>query len=230
LATEEKLDRIIASLNEVDLKMRLGKLDSLFLLIPTLTGITFSIVQYSLRGMADVDLIIDLIPILILNVSIPLYIGYYRGGIKLNGHIALLERARGWVYLTASTFTFVFILACGRELYPELDRLVAHLEPSLRDPTGGLLKGSLWVIFIFAIWAASSQVGIRFLGLFEAKASDEHRQVLGRTARAGSAFAVVALSAKLLGTLPVIAVAAIVFCVYGGIHFERRARRLMSAL
>jgi len=232
LATEEKLDRIIASLNEIDLKMRLGKLDSLFLLIPTLTGIIFSVVQYSLKGIADVDLIIDLLPILILNVAVPLYIGYYRGGIKLKGHLSILERARGWVYLAAGTLTYAFLLVVAltvRVIYPEFVRLMTHLDPFLGDLIAPIVNAALITTFAFTVWGGSSHIGVRFLSLFEVKVSNEHRQVLGQTARAGTIFALASSSSKLLSTFPVIVVIIIVvFFALSGIFFERRARRLMS--
>lgn len=131
------------------------------LLIPTLTGITFSIVQYSLRGIADADLIVDLLPILILNVTIPLYIGYYRGGIKLKGHSGILERARGWVYLAAGILTYVSILASAltaRELSPEFVRLTSHLEPFVRDLIVPIPGGVLTTIFAFTVWGGSSRL------------------------------------------------------------------------
>lgn len=89
----------------IELKLKLGKLDSLLLFVPTLLGLVFSLIQYStgmIRQMTDA---LALVPVLLLGIGVPVYIGYYRGGIKLD---SITERARGWVYLVLGIYLYLF--------------------------------------------------------------------------------------------------------------------------
>jgi len=93
-------------IEEINIRLRLGKLDSLLLLIPTLLGIAFSLSQYYLRIVKEGEIAV-FISILILTAGLPIYIGYYRGGIILD---SIVERARGWIYLANGFLVFMILV------------------------------------------------------------------------------------------------------------------------
>jgi len=92
----------------IESRLKLGKLDSLFLFVPTLLGIGFSLFQYYLGIIKEPSAMIALMPILIVGIGMPVYIGYYRGGIKLD---SMIERARGWIYLVGGAGNYIALMA-----------------------------------------------------------------------------------------------------------------------
>jgi len=101
------MDNDSEQIEEIHAKLRLGKLDSLFLFIPTLVGIVFSLSQFYLRTVREETIVAFFIPILLIIVAIPIYVGYYRGGIALD---SIVERARGWIYLANGFLIYLLVM------------------------------------------------------------------------------------------------------------------------
>ena len=84
--------------------MDLASLDRAFLyitgLVNVLLGLTFAL-------LTDYFLKISMIPLLILGIIMPFYIGYLRGAISFN---CIYERMRGWIYLLAGLITYAAFL------------------------------------------------------------------------------------------------------------------------
>lgn len=89
----------------------MDKLDDAFLFIVSFIGLLITIIQASIFG-TDVKSLVEILPLLILGMGIPLYIGYFRGAISIapvNDSVA--ERMRGWIYLimgVSGYFGFMF--------------------------------------------------------------------------------------------------------------------------
>jgi hypothetical protein len=82
----------------------LEKLDEAFLFSISLVSLAFTIIQVyqaSLLGL------IQIIPLLVLGVALPFYVGYLRGAI----YDSLIERLRGWVYLIVGVNAYCAFLA-----------------------------------------------------------------------------------------------------------------------
>ena len=85
------------------------RFDEFFLFITSVLGLAFSLL-YSMLGYREI--IYGFLPLLIIGVVIPIYIGYVRGAILLD---MLEERVRGWIYfligvICYTTFTIFFIV------------------------------------------------------------------------------------------------------------------------
>jgi hypothetical protein len=70
----------------------LDKLDDAFLFVISTVGLLFTIIQVYRANLTG---IFEIIPLLILGVFLPFYVGYIRGAI----YDSLIERVRGWIYL-----------------------------------------------------------------------------------------------------------------------------------
>jgi len=91
-------------IDDFELRMRLGKLDSLMLFMPTLLGLTYTLLQYAVLGTA---LLSYFIPVLFFGILMPIYVGYVRGAVKLD---SIFERARGWIYFFAGILSYTAIV------------------------------------------------------------------------------------------------------------------------
>lgn len=78
----------------INFEKKLERLDTAFLFIISLVGLLFTIIQFAAEGIAG---LLEILPLLVLGVVIPFYVGYVRGAIEDN---SLIEKARGWVFLT----------------------------------------------------------------------------------------------------------------------------------
>ena len=138
----------------IELKSKLGKLDSLLLFVPTLLGLVFSLLQYGLGLIKQPIDITLLVPVLLLGIGLPVYVGYYRGGLKLD---SITERARGWIYLVA-----------GLSLY---------LSSVLRTPLETWLPNASWLARVVPLVMSaftgyvSSGIGPGIMALFGKKPS-----------------------------------------------------------
>ena len=176
-------------IEEINIKLRLGKLDSLFLFIPTLLGIAFSLSQFYLRIVEQEAIVTVFTPILILTVGIPIYIGYYRGGISLD---SIVERARGWIYLANSFLVYTYFLIATVFFGEAIQTPVAYHPESmiylLLAPLGGLACGSISYLM-------SQRVGSRILSLMYGRPSKQDERAFEYT---GSASFFIAFFAALL--------------------------------
>jgi len=94
------VDEIEKKIEDLELRLRLGKIDSLILFLPSLLGLAYSLLQYSVIG---TRLLTYYIPVLFFGIPLPIYIGYIRGAIRLD---SIVERARGWIYLAAGILSY----------------------------------------------------------------------------------------------------------------------------
>jgi hypothetical protein len=90
-------------LSKATKKYREGKLDEAFLFIISIIGLLFTIVQVYLNQLNG---IIQLIPLLILGVAFPFYIGFIRGAIQ----DSIVERLRGWIYLIVGVSAYCALI------------------------------------------------------------------------------------------------------------------------
>jgi len=155
-------------LREVGLKLRLGKLDSLFLLIPTVLGIVLSLLQFYLGIIGERSGVIAFIPILVIGIGFPIYIGYYRGGIKLD---SIVERARGWIYLLGGIPAYVS---------PTVQKIVEESIPTPLDISGGVAFTIMCTPSIFV----ATTVGSRILSLFGIRPLPKDMEAFKNTGRA----------------------------------------------
>lgn len=78
-------------------KEKLDKLDNAFLFIISVLGLLVTIIQTYLSGTQG---LIEALPLLVLGIPIPFYIGYIRGAISISqDDKQIVERLRGWGYL-----------------------------------------------------------------------------------------------------------------------------------
>jgi len=96
------VDSELSLLNMANSHRRIERLDDFFLFITSVLGLSFSLL-YTLFGYREI--IYGFLPLLIIGVVIPIYIGYVRGAILLD---TLEERVRGWIYFL---YGVVFYLA-----------------------------------------------------------------------------------------------------------------------
>ncbi len=89
---------------------KLERLDDLFLFTISTIGLLFTIIQVLTIGIVG---FIEISPILLLGVGLPVYVGYVRGAIEYGDIIT--ERLRGWVYLVIgiTAFAAFFLLRYG---------------------------------------------------------------------------------------------------------------------
>lgn len=77
----------------------MDKLDDALLFIVSFVGLLATIVQGSFFGIS-VESLFEILPLLVLGMGIPLYIGYFRAAISIAPvNRSIMERMRGWVYL-----------------------------------------------------------------------------------------------------------------------------------
>ena len=88
-------------LRRIERKLKVGKLDSLLLFLSSSLAIVFGIVQATIGGYNS---IIFFIPLLFTGWLMPVYVGYLRGAILLD---SVVERIRGWVYLTSGIGAYI---------------------------------------------------------------------------------------------------------------------------
>jgi hypothetical protein len=86
-------------------RSRLESLDDAFLFAIGSTNIVLVFFQIVLRGL---DAALLSMPLLVVGLLVPFYIGYLRGAIVVNN---VLERIRGWIYFTAGTSVYAAGLA-----------------------------------------------------------------------------------------------------------------------
>lgn len=115
---------------------RMERLDEFFLFITSVLGLFFSWL-YTLLGYREI--IYGFLPLLIIGVVIPIYIGYVRGAILLD---MLEERVRGWIYFLYGVTYYVTSSALFG-VNKLLQILNVEFEPlsGLIILTGGLLIG-----------------------------------------------------------------------------------------
>lgn len=96
---------------------RMERLDEFFLFITSVLGLFFSWL-YTLLGYREI--IYGFLPLLIIGVVIPIYIGYVRGAILLD---TLEERVRGWIYFLHGVVFYLglCVLFAVNELLPILN-------------------------------------------------------------------------------------------------------------
>jgi hypothetical protein len=146
----------------IEFRLKLGKFDALFLFVPSLLGIGFSLFQYYLGIVKEPTAMIAFMPILIVGIGMPVYIGYYRGGIKLD---SMMERARGWIYIVSGVGTHIVVMA-GTVVAVSIHTsfILLYLLPLLA------IQG---LVGIVALW-----VGRRVATLFDNKTSISDRLAL----------------------------------------------------
>jgi len=104
-------------------------------------------------------------PALLIGIGFPTYIGYYRGGIRLGSTVcAINERARGWIYLLAGLYGY---------MYPLVAYLVLRIVPSAYH---------IYAIFgVVALGAfprlLARRIGSGVLSLFEEKSSSRDIEI-----------------------------------------------------
>jgi hypothetical protein len=79
---------------------KIERLDNAFLFVISLIGLLFTIIQFYREGVSG---LVEIAPLLVLGTVVPFYVGYIRGAIECN---ALIERVRGWVYLTVGVIAY----------------------------------------------------------------------------------------------------------------------------
>lgn len=156
----------------IELKLKLGKLDSLLLFVPTLLGLAFSLLQYGLGLIKQPIDVLFIAPALLLGIGAPIYIGYYRGGVKLD---SITERARGWIYLIVG--------------------LSVYLLPPIVGLLDAWLPNSYWLVRLFSfltmftVGYISSSIGEGILSLTDKKPSRKDRNIFSATGFAASLLA-----------------------------------------
>lgn len=150
-------------------RLRLDRLDNAFLFVISAIGLLVTIIQGYSRGILG---IVELIPILVLGVPLPFYIGYVRGAISLpQNDEAIFERLRGWGYLTFGLGAYISILA------PILPSLV---------PYGLILY--LGILFLSAVFAG--QIQGWFIRVFNVGRDPKHQISYSGAIASGTCFAV----------------------------------------
>lgn len=88
----------------LDVKLRIGKLDSALLFLSSSITIIFALIQVFIGG---VSALIYFLPLFFLGWIIPFYVGYIKGGLG----DSVVERCRGWLYLTLGLIMSITILS-----------------------------------------------------------------------------------------------------------------------
>jgi MFS family permease len=89
---------------------KLEKLDDILLFTVSVVGLLFTVFQVLEGGMNG---LIEISPILIIGVGLPVYVGFVRGAIEFGNSVT--ERFRGWVYLAVGITAYLafFLLRFG---------------------------------------------------------------------------------------------------------------------
>jgi len=211
-------------MKQIELRLRLGKLDSLFLFLPGLLGLTLSLLQFYLGIIRDQSGIVTFIPILMIGIGMPVYVGYYRGGIKLD---SVVERARGWIYVVCGLSTYML---------PTVGRMVDRFLPEPYWVIRLLVVAALTATLVMSLGA---KIGIGILSLFGGKASEQDLQVFRNTLLAAVYLALylsgvseslkMLLERGLLWGIP-LAIAVNSGFLIAWLHYELSARKKESAV
>jgi len=211
-------------MKQIELRLRLGKLDSLFLFLPGLLGLTLSLLQFYLGIIRDQSGIVTFIPILMIGIGMPVYVGYYRGGIKLD---SVVERARGWIYVVCGLST---------DMLPTVGRMVDRFLPEPYWVIRLLVVAALTATLVMSLGA---KIGIGILSLFGGKASEQDLQVFRNTLLAAVYLALylsgvseslkMLLERGLLWGIP-LAIAVNSGFLIAWLHYELSARKKESAV
>lgn len=89
---------------------KLEKLDDILLFTVSVVGLLFTVIQVLAVG---VNGLIEISPILVIGVGLPVYVGFVRGAIEYGNSVT--ERLRGWVYLAIGITAYIafFLLRYG---------------------------------------------------------------------------------------------------------------------
>jgi len=159
----------------IGLKLKAGKLDTLFLFIPTVLTIAFSIVQYLGGPAQEPKRMTAFIPLYVVGAGIPIYVGYYRGGIGDSN----LERARGWIYLVSGTWLYAVVTA-GAPYYRK------PIQGSFYD----LLFIAVFFIMMLPAFLISKRVGLGVLSLLGQTSTKQDVKVFQDTRNAAAMLAI----------------------------------------
>jgi len=133
----------------------------------TLLGTVFSLLQYYLGMMRQQTYLVLFVPVFLMGIPLPIYVGYYRGGIKLRSTAcALVERARGWIYLSSGLYGY---------LYSTAAYLIREIWPSSFAAAGLTIVLGLFPVLLAA------RIGSGFLSLFDECPSSRSMQVFKST-------------------------------------------------
>jgi len=197
----------------IELSMRVGKLDSLFLVIPTVFGVAFALLQYYFKTMGE-SWIIILVPILVVSVGYPIYIGYYRGAIKLN---SIVERARGWIYVLNGLL--IYILWVALRFVQENLPLFYSILPNI-----GFAFAFVGIEYYMSTW-----LGRRIVSLFGNEYSVEHKEIF-RATGSSAGYLVIMLVIAIYIRESWVAGVAILLILFSHIIAESHARKLVLRL
>lgn len=113
----------------IDREMKLQNLDQLFLFLTSILGFFFSLVYILFER---IETVVGFLPILILGLFIPVYIGYIRGAILIDN---LEERIRGWIYFVYGIVVYI------------TEVVLSIIRRTLADMNIGFENISLLVVF-----------------------------------------------------------------------------------
>jgi len=85
----------------IDREMKMQNLDQLFLFLTSILGLFFSLIYILFER---IETVVGFLPILILGLFIPVYIGYIRGAILIDN---LEERIKGWIYFVYGIIVYI---------------------------------------------------------------------------------------------------------------------------
>ena len=145
--------------------MKLGKFDSLFLFLTSIFSLLFGLFQYFFGAVTGLKGVIAFILLLVVGAGMPIYIGFYRGGIKSgNIHNSVVERARGCIYGLVGAGTYLAYSLHGILFWS--DRFAAI---------------ALYFLVALVAAAAGGFGACRVLPLLEEKLSERDTRVLSHT-------------------------------------------------
>ncbi len=142
----------------------------MFLFIPAVFGTIFSLLQFYLGVIRQQTDAIAVLLALLLSVGFPVYVGYYRGGIKLD---SITERARGWIYLLNGLYSYV---------YPMLQDLVRSRIPNEYSMLNDITTFGL----AFPVVFIARKIGSRVLSLFGKTTSANDKEAFRNTGMAAT--------------------------------------------
>jgi hypothetical protein len=106
----EKVDLSNNQTSASEWTTKLEKLDDILLFTVSVVGLLFTVFQVLEGG---INGLIEISPILVIGVGLPVYVGFVRGAIEFGNSIT--ERLRGWVYLAVGITAYLafFLLRYG---------------------------------------------------------------------------------------------------------------------
>jgi len=157
-------------MDNLELRMRLGKLDSLMLFMPALLGLTYTLLQYVVLG---TTLLSYYVPVLFFGILMPIYVGYVRGAIKLD---SISERARGWIYFFAGILSYTGIV---------ISQLVVKTQTGwLSLITSIVIVGGVGIM----IYPISTRIGNAILRCFGSRMTESDKDRFHQTSHAAFMF------------------------------------------